>query len=394
MFQLFPPSVVRMLFWTNNKGHYIFFKFSSMRNSNWQVTSCKREDLQLNLTLTGGQSFRWKYSEENGEFTGVFADRVWKLKQSEESLFFKTYGKPNIDDALERDNGSENRRNRHERVKKGLKTSRVNVKESPGLETEEDLLRQYLRLDVDLQSLYDEWGSRDPHFAEAAKAFFGVRILKQEPVENIFSFICATNNHISRISSMVEKMCIKFGVPIAEVDGAVYHSFPDPSKLAGADAEQWMRDNGFGYRAKYIRGSAEIVTDSKNQGESWLDNLLSMKYEDAKAELTKLPGIGAKVADCICLMSLGHLCAVPVDTHVHQIAIRRYTPHLAKYKTVTPAVYDEIGGHFRKLYGDLAGWAHTILFCADLKMFKGMTENGKTNKSDIMSNKRKKQKNC
>lgn len=69
-----------------------------------------------------------------------------------------------------------------------------------------------------------------------------------------------------------------------------------------------------------------------------------------------------QVADCICLMSLNHLQALPVDTHVYQIAAQNYLPHLRGKKTVTDKMYTEIGDHFRTLYGDLAGWAHTVSF--------------------------------
>lgn len=59
-------------------------------------------------------------------------------------------------------------------------------------------------------------------------------------------------------------------------------------------------------------------------------------------------------------MSLGHLEAIPVDTHIYQIAARLYLPELKKQKTVTDKIYNEIGEHFRSLYGPLAGWAHTV----------------------------------
>lgn len=59
-------------------------------------------------------------------------------------------------------------------------------------------------------------------------------------------------------------------------------------------------------------------------------------------------------------MSLGHLQSIPVDTHVYQIAKRFYMPNLANNKTVTEKIYNEIGNHFRQLYGPLAGWAHTV----------------------------------
>nr|CAD7579936.1 unnamed protein product [Timema californicum] len=81
----------------------------------------------------------------------------------------------------------------------------------------------------------------------------------------------------------------------------------------------------------------------------------------------KLPGIGAKVADCICLMSLGHLDAIPVDTHIYQVASQRYLPHLKNYKSVTNKVYNEIGEYFRDLYEKYAGWAHTVAFVSNMK---------------------------
>ena len=42
-------------------------------------------------------------------------------------------------------------------------------------------------------------------------------------------------------------------------------------------------------------------------------------------------------------MSLDKTEAVPVDTHMWQIAQRDYLPHLKKYKTLTDKIYQEIG---------------------------------------------------
>ena len=59
-------------------------------------------------------------------------------------------------------------------------------------------------------------------------------------------------------------------------------------------------------------------------------------------------------------MSLDQPSAIPVDTHIFQIASEKYLPHLKKYKSVTDKVYNEIGNHFRDLYGTYAGWAHSV----------------------------------
>lgn len=51
-----------------------------------------------------------------------------------------------------------------------------------------------------------------------------------------------------------------------------------------------------------------------------------------------------QVADCVCLMSLDKSEAVPVDTHVWQIARRDYNYAAgSKPKTLTNKVYKEIG---------------------------------------------------
>lgn len=81
-------------------------------------------------------------------------------------------------------------------------------------------------------------------------------------------------------------------------------------------------------------------------------------------------------------MSLSHLEAIPVDTHVLKIAIEHYLPKRAEIKSMTPKLYNEIGDAFRQVYGPLSGWAQTVLFCADLVKFKDAEskENGCSSK--------------
>jgi N-glycosylase/DNA lyase len=68
-------------------------------------------------------------------------------------------------------------------------------------------------------------------------------------------------------------------------------------------------------------------------------------------------------------MGLGWSEAVPVDTHVWQIAQRDYKFGKGKHKSLTKATYDAVGDRFRQLWGKEAGWAHSVLFAADLKTF-------------------------
>jgi N-glycosylase/DNA lyase len=51
------------------------------------------------------------------------------------------------------------------------------------------------------------------------------------------------------------------------------------------------------------------------------------------------------------------------------VAQRDYKFGKGKHKSLTKATYDAVGDHFRHLWGKEAGWAHSVLFAADLKTF-------------------------
>ncbi|EAT34590.1 AAEL013179-PA [Aedes aegypti] len=355
--------------------------------SQWMKIPCLHKHLQLKTTLTGGQSFRWnKHDSFQDEFIGVFANIVWILKQTETDLLYKIVGELPYPNPNNQDHVSDVKKQRISAKKENLAQIRLKVPEPDRYAScgkllypqsyYESLLRVYFRLDVDLERCYDQWNKCHVHFENSADQFYAVRQLDQDPVENLFSFICSQNNNISRISGLVEKICTHYGDKICEYNGTTFYNFPDAGKLASQQVEEHLRQLSFGYRAKYIQKSADEIL-AKGDLE-WFRKLQQLDYKEAHRELLTLTGIGPKVADCICLMSLNHLQAIPVDTHVFQIA-RNYLPHLAKCKTISGKMYGEIGDKFREVYGSNAGWAQTVLFCADLRQFKeksGDVDNG------------------
>ena len=66
-------------------------------------------------------------------------------------------------------------------------------------------LKEYFQLHINLFDCYKRWSKADKNFAKIAGGFKGIRILKQDPVENLFCFICSQNNNIKRIEQMVRK---------------------------------------------------------------------------------------------------------------------------------------------------------------------------------------------
>ncbi len=250
-----------------------------------------------------------------------------------------------------------------------------------------DLIKHYFNLSANSSDLYARWSAADANFAKKAPKFTGIRILNQDAWEALVGFICSSNNNIIRISQMVHKLCVNYGPLLGQLEGEAYHDFPPPQALAGKDVESKLRALGFGYRAKYIHQTAQMVS-AKPDG--WLESLRNPEspvlgtkpssagewsisgregYRAAHAELLALQGVGPKVADCVCLMGLAWGEAVPVDTHVWQIAQRDYKFGKGKHSSLTKDTYDAIGNKFRALWGQEAGWAQSVLFTANLKAF-------------------------
>lgn len=349
----------------------------------WRCLSCAKSELRLDLTLACGQSFRWRETAE-GHWTGVMGGRVWTLTQTDDTLWYHVY--KNHDRQEERSSSDRKRRagvtllqeesKSEMRFKGALKKEEEQepLAVTPPQDTEEEeLLRDYFQLNVKLEDLYREWGTADPHFKHIADIFTGVRMLRQDPTECLFSFICTSNNHISRIQGMVERLCQALGIPLCQLDQTSYYDFPSLSALADGSVEACLRELGFGYRARFLQQSAQQILDT--HGLQWLEGLRGVPYLQARDALRTLPGVGTKVADCVCLMSLDKPEAVPIDTHVWQIAKRDYKYAAGNaQKSITDKLHKDIGDFFRKLWGPYAGWAQSVLFCADLKKFQKLKE--------------------
>lgn len=136
-----------------------------MSELNWMSFPCNSKELQLLGTLNGGQSFRWKKLDNQTKWIGIFSHRLWHLKQETNEILYRVYG-------------------------------------PSGSQYSEDecnaVLKDYFQLDVNLAKNYKKWSEADPYFSKVAKQFYGIRVLKQDVTENLFSFLCSSNNNITR----------------------------------------------------------------------------------------------------------------------------------------------------------------------------------------------------
>jgi N-glycosylase/DNA lyase len=409
--------------------------------------------LPLTVSNKCGQAFRWRANKvwvptasapssggwgEQIEWSLCLADRVVLLRQDEHRGFL--YHKTLLPSTSSRPVDGAN--------------------DAQTIRETERWLKDYLNLDVPLEALYAEWEAKDAVFARFATRFSGLRMLRQDPWECLCAFVCSSNNNIARIGQMVQNLCTHFSPPLLEHGYAappptvaeeveqgevkiVYHPFPSPEALAKPGVEEKLRELGFGYRAKYLAKTAQMLCEqhaqasatkayttykadhldeshwlygikpeedistpatpdsasgskdttevgravkrarrssapnasnsstpsAASEGEekrfesvrSYLQHLRTLSYHSARQELIQYPGVGPKVADCILLMSLDQASSIPVDRHVFQFAEKWYRLRTKRY--------EEIADYFRALWGEYAGWAHSVLFTADLRSF-------------------------
>lgn len=252
--------------------------------------------------------------------------------------------------------------------------------------------------------LYERWTETADRMSERIKRLRGLRIVRQDPVECLFSFICSSNNNIGRIQGMVENLKATYGDWLYTADFQLtnktersFYAFPSVKTLARACNEETLRALGFGYRAAFLvktahqleeRGGALYLDHIRNgkTGASSCPNKEEATFNQAyQDDLMVFAGVGRKVADCVALFSLEKLDAIPVDTHVWQIACREFDPTLRDRKSITPRVYRWVGDLFRTRFAPHAGWAHSVLFAGDVLV----SRDAKKMKSKQVSFKRK-----
>lgn len=250
------------------------------------------KDLDLAQTLDCGQSFRWV--ENDGKFSGVAFRKKVEIYFEEDYLF--------IDNTT--------------------------------VEDYENIWKSYLDLELDYGKIREDIKKLHPVLEEACAYAPGIRILRQEPWEALCTFIISQNNNIKRIKGIVERLCESFGDKIDD-----YYTFPSAEKLAELAPED-LAPIRAGFRNKYIIDAARKV----NSGEVVLEKCRTLEYDDARAELMKIKGVGVKVADCTLLFGLHRVEAFPVDVWMKR-ALEKLFPDMTEND-----------------FGDYAGIAQQYIF--------------------------------
>jgi len=278
-------------------------------------------DFDLQSTLESGQSYLWWREDGNDYEAGTHGDSGWYLTTT------RATGDPAVVRVRQTD---------------GRVEWESTVDAAP-------ILRDRLGLDDDLPAI--RMATPDDDLVQSAyDEYWGMRIVRDPAFAGTISFICSAQMRVSRIHGMQQALREALGTPV-EFDGETYHAFPTPEQLAAA-SEADLRDLKLGYRAPYVKRTAEMVA----AGEAAPSDAAGLPYEEAREYLTQFVGVGDKVADCVLLFSLGYLEAVPLDTWIRK-TIAEYYPDCDRgnYTETSRAIRERLGGEY-------AGYAQTYVF--------------------------------
>lgn len=187
--------------------------------------------------------------------------------------------------------------------------------------------RRYFDLDRRYSEIRARSGGKNLFIDEAMGYGEGLRILEQDAWEMLVTFIISQRKNMPAIASAVERISERFGDEIAVEPGTSLadfverndcaelakgmHAFPTPVQLAQA-SEDDLRDCSLGYRAPYVLQAARTVAS----GEIDLDALRDLGDEELFERLQEFRGVGAKVANCVCLFGYGRTTQVPIDVWI------------------------------------------------------------------------------
>lgn len=257
-------------------------------------------DFHLEHIFDCGQCFRWNRNQD-GSYTGIAGGHPVNMKFTEET------GELIIDNCTE--------------------------------EEFESFWKGYLDIERDYGKIKRKLSKGDPVMRKAIGYGYGIRILNQDLWETIVSFIISQNNNIPRIKGCIEKLAELFGQPAGEYEGRVWYDLPAPEVLASLTTEE-LAPVRLGYRARYLIETAKAVVASG--------------LPENSEQLSKLTGVGPKVANCIRLFGMNQYDSFPIDVWMARVMHLLYGIGEKDFKAME--------AYAKEHFGNLGGFAQQYLF--------------------------------
>ena len=274
----------------------------------------------LAKTLDSGQVFHWE-NIGNG-FVGAIGDLPLYVEQKRTILKVRCGGTP---------------------VRAGLTIPTHQRRALPRI------VAHYFALDHPLTEICASFP--DDSVMNAARLFCrGLRIIRQPKWECLATFICSSMKQVAHIRQISLALRSRFG-DLHQIDNHAVYTFPSAQRIARASEEELLQC-ALGYRAKNLLATARLVRSAEANLETWS----SLSDADLRKNLCALPGVGAKVANCVMLFAYERLRAFPIDVWIERILRQQYFPR--KKKITERRLREFCETHF----GEHGGYAQQYLF--------------------------------
>ncbi|MHB1484754.1 MAG: DNA-3-methyladenine glycosylase family protein [Saccharofermentanales bacterium] len=298
------------------------------------VADLSPSGFDLKGTFESGQSFRWHRSESPGSNCG--------------------------------DSPAYSGIVRGKAVRVSIRDGRHLFIENASAEDFDSIWHPYFDLSTDYAPIIRKV-DKDDFMKNSVEYSGGVRMLRQDFEETLFSYILSSQNNIPRIMKLVENLCSIYGDKILDTSSGPSHkdfegySFPAAGVLANrfcirdhpGCCSSDLCDNPFGgYRCTYIKKTSRMLASGDVVINA--DNLAIMSADEARKELCLFPGVGEKVADCVLLYSGIRKDICPIDTWVEKTIRSEYLGADAKKK--------DIRNFTESYFGSYAGYAQLWFF--------------------------------
>jgi N-glycosylase/DNA lyase len=189
----------------------------------------------------------------------------------------------------------------------------------------------------------------DPAMNAARLFCHGLRIIRQPKWECLATFICSSMKQVAHIRQISLALRRRFGDRRKVGDHVVY-TFPPAQRIVRA-TETDLRECALGYRAKNLLATARLVSSGECDLKSWS----ALSDLDLREKLCSLPGVGAKIANCVMLFAYERLRAFPIDVWIERVLKQQYFP---RKKITAPRLRE-----FSEIYfGEHGGYAQQYLF--------------------------------
>lgn len=168
-----------------------------------------------------------------------------------------------------------------------------------------DASRNYQDIDQQLKEAY-------PIMLPIIDYGYGMRLLQQNRLEILVTFMMSANNHIPRIKGFINRLCHLYGEKIGhdQTHDIEIFTFPTLERLATL-TESDFKQLGAGYRSAYLFETFQAL-----QSDYGFQQWCLLETDSLILKLMSLKGIGIKVAECIALYGYGRWDCFPIDTWI------------------------------------------------------------------------------